>query len=111
MDIQQLSVALRQAQGRIIGRAWEDEAFKARLLSDPRAAIEQASGLQLPAGVSVKVLEETEDTLYFVIPSSPLGAEGELSDEALAKVAGGEWVESGNRGCPTYPGYPDPSCG
>ena len=116
MDIQQLSVALRQAQGRIIGRAWEDQAFKAKLLSDPRAAIEQASGIKLPAGVSVKVLEETEDTLYFVIPSSPLSAvgynaEGELSDEALAKVAGGEWVESGNRGCPTYPGYPDPSCG
>jgi len=111
VDIQQLSVALRQAQGRIIGRAWEDEAFKAKLLSDPRAAIEQASGLQLPAGVSVKVVEETEDTLYFVIPRSPLGAERELSDEALAKVAGGEWVESGNRGCPTYPGYPDPSCG
>ena len=111
MDIQKLSVALRQAQGRIIGRAWEDQAFKAKLLSDPRAAIEQASGLKLPAGVSVKVVEETGDTLYFVIPSSPLSAEGELSDEALAKVAGGEWVESGNRGCPTYPGYPDPSCG
>ncbi len=105
------SVALREVQGKLIGRAWEDQAFKARLLSDPRAAIEQATGLKLPAGVSVKVLQETADTLYFVIPLSPLGAEGELSDEALAAVAGGDWAQSGNRGCPTYPGYPDPSCG
>ena len=98
------SVALRLVQGKLIGRAWEDEAFKAKLLSDPRAAIEQATGLKLPAGVTVKVLEETENTLYFVIPSSPLGAEGQLSDEALATVAGGD------RGIPTQPGYPSPYC-
>jgi len=111
VDIQKLSVALRQAQGRIIGRAWADKEFEKALLADPHAAIQKVAGIEIPPGVSVKVLEETEDTLYFVIPSSPLSAEGELSDEALAKVAGGEWVESGNRGCPTYPGYPDPSCG
>ena len=103
------SIALRQVQGRLIGRAWEDEAFKAKLLSDPRAAIEQATGLKLPAGVSVKVVEETEDTIYFVIPPSPLGgvgynAEGELSDDELATVAGGRG------GVPTHPGYPSPYC-
>lgn len=110
MDIQQLSVALRQAQGRIIGRAWEDKEFEKALLADPCAAIQKAAGIEIPPGVTVQVVQETEDTLYLVIPLSPLGAEGELSDEALAKVAGGEWVDSGNRGCPTYPGYPDPSC-
>lgn len=98
------SASLREVQGKLIGRAWEDQTFKKTLLKNPVAAIEQATGLKLPAGVQVKVLEETDDTLYLVLPKSPLGAERELSDDTLASVAGG------SRGVPTQPGYPDPSC-
>ncbi len=105
MDTQKLSVALRQAQGQIIGRAWEDKDFETALMADPRAAIQKAAAIDIPPGVTVKVVRETEDTLYLVLPQNPLGAEGELSEEALATVAGG------NRGIPTQPGYPDPSCG
>jgi len=63
VDIQQLSVALRQAQG---GSSAGPGKMRpsSQAAEHPRAAIEQASGLQLPAGVSVKVVEETEDTLY-----------------------------------------------
>ncbi len=109
MDIQKLSVELRQAQGRIIGRAWADKDFETALLADPRAAILKAAGIEIPPGVTVQVLQETEDTLYLVLPHSPLGAEGELSDEALEKVAGGG-TDTATRGCPTNPLYPDPSC-
>jgi hypothetical protein len=105
LDTLKLSVALRQAQGRIIGRAWEDEDFEKALMADPRAAIKQAAGIDIPAGVTVTVVQETENTLYLILPRNPLGnAEGELSEEALATVAGGL------RGTPTQPGYPDPSC-
>jgi hypothetical protein len=105
LDTQRLSVALRQAQGQIIGRAWEDKEFEKALVADPRAAIKQVAGLEIPPGVTVKVVQETENTLYLVLPQNPLGGEGELSDEALATIAGGL------RGVPTQPGYPDPSCG
>jgi hypothetical protein len=100
------SIALREVEAKLVGRAWEDEAFKQALLNDPCAAIEQATGLKLPAGLDVKVLEETSDTLYLVVPVNPLGQaleEGELSDETLAVVAGGGNV-------PTAPGYPHPLC-
>lgn len=100
------SVALREVEGRLIGRAWEDAAFKETLLRDPLAAIEQATGLKLPPGLTVKVVEESENTLYLVLPLNPLAAEeeGELSEADLATVAGGD------RGVPTQPGYPHPAC-
>ncbi len=105
MDTLKLSAALRDAQGRIIGRAWEDKDFQKTLMADPRAAIKQVAGIDIPAGVTVKVVQETDDTLYLVLHRSPLSrSEGELSDAELAGVAGG------NRGIPTEPGYPDPSC-
>ncbi len=102
------AIALREVEARLVGRAWEDEAFKQALLHNPRAAIQNATGLQLPDDINIKVLEETPDTLYLVLPADPLSqesAEGELSDAALAMVAGG-----GGRGVPTSAGYPHPLC-
>ncbi len=47
--------------------------------------------MQLPEGVRVETVEETADTIYLVLPSTPMaGAEsGELSDQELGAVAGG----------------------
>jgi len=72
----------------LITRAWSDEAFKALLMADPAKAVEAAYGLKLPASVTLKVLEETEDTRYLVVPYRPSTAD-ELTDEDLAAVAGG----------------------
>jgi len=72
----------------LITRAWTDDAFKALLLADPAKAVEAAYGLKLPQSVTVKVLEETENTRYVVIPCRPSTC-GELSDEDLAATAGG----------------------
>ena len=70
---------------RIVGKAVEDEAFRARLLADPKAVIEEELGLTLPPGLAVEVHEEGADTAHLVLPP-PRGA---LSDEQLARVAGG----------------------
>ena len=69
----------------IVEKAVEDEAFRARLLADPKAAIEEELGLTLPPGFAVEVHEEGADTAHLVLPP-PRGA---LSDEQLTRVAGG----------------------
>ena len=81
-----------EMERRLIQRSLEDEAFRQRLLAEPRAAIEQELGSRLPESVEVRVVEESADTIYLVLPSaSPVGqAGGELSDQELDAVAGGQ---------------------
>jgi hypothetical protein len=50
-------------------RAAGDPAFRQLLLSDPRAAIEEAFGIQVPDQVAVQVLEESADRVYIVLPA------------------------------------------
>jgi hypothetical protein len=77
----------------LINRSLQDEDFRQMLLDDPKAAVEQELGAQLPEGVEVRAVEESADTIYLVLPSaSPLGEGGELSDEALESVAGGDVI-------------------
>jgi len=73
------------AHGKIIARAWRDPAFKAKLLADPHGALKDA-GVAVPAGVTVKVVENSDRLFHLVLPPKPTD---ELSDEALDKVAGG----------------------
>jgi hypothetical protein len=74
----------------LIQRSLEDEEFRQRLLAEPRAAIEQELGGRLPESVEVRVVEESADTIYLVLPSaSRVGQGGELSDLELESVAGG----------------------
>jgi hypothetical protein len=78
-----------EVERRMINRSMEDEEFRQRLLDDPKGTIEQELGSRLPEGVEVRVLEESAQTIYLVLPSaSPLG-QGELSDQELEAVAGG----------------------
>ena len=55
--------------------------------------MEQELGTRLPEEVRVVAVEETAQTIYLVLPSTPMaGAEGgELSDRELESVAGGGW--------------------
>jgi hypothetical protein len=76
---------------RLIDRSMEDEEFRQRLLNDPTGTVEQELGDRLAESVEVRVVEETKDTIYLVLPSaSPVGQGGEISDEALESVSGGE---------------------
>ena len=70
---------------RLVEKAVEDEAFRARLRADPKAAIEEELGLTQPPGLAVEVHEEGADTAHPVLPPP----RGPLSDEQLARVAGG----------------------
>jgi len=71
--------------GRVVARAWQDEAFKGRLLADPEGALAEM-GVEVPADHEVRVVEDTERVTHMVIPPSP---SEELADEQLDQVVGG----------------------
>ena len=49
----------RELQQQIIERAQGDPALREQLKSDPNAAIKENTGVELPAGLVVTVLEDT----------------------------------------------------
>ena len=71
--------------GQLVARTWSDEAFKQRLLAEPTAALAE-QGIAVPAGVEVRVHEQTPTVVHLTLPPQP--AE-ELSDEQLDAVAAG----------------------
>jgi hypothetical protein len=83
--IQRISDDLLWSQ--IVARAWCDEGFMKRLLSNPRDVLSE-HGLEVPEGTEVKVAEGTEvkveedseTVLRFILPVSP---PDELTDEDL----------------------------
>ncbi len=95
-----------ETERKLINRSLEDESFRQRLLDDPRGTIEQELGTRLPEGMEVRVVEESAQTIYLVLPSaSPTGQGGELSDQELDAVAGGDagdcWPTECTAGCST----------
>src|SRR3984893_12661978 len=77
-------------QQQIIARAMKDEAFRQRLLSNPKETLERELGTTLPQGVTIQVHEDTPAILHLVLPiKQPLGAMQELSDAELEQVSGG----------------------
>ena len=75
----------------LVLKAWEDDEFKQRLISDPKGVLAEAYGADLPDLIDVKVLEEDMQTLYIVLPMKPV-SEDELTDDQLEAVAGGACI-------------------
>ncbi|MFS0519415.1 NHLP leader peptide family RiPP precursor [Nostoc sp. UIC 10607] len=80
-------------ESKLIAKTWQDEAFKQELISDPKAVYARELGQEIPESLKIQVLEESANTVYLVLPRKPevASVEGELSDEALEVVAGGDW--------------------
>jgi hypothetical protein len=75
--------------GQVVARAWSDDAFKQRLIGDPKAVLTEA-GLPVPPNLSVQVHETTPTQVHLVLPPPPTGREGhKLSEAELDQVAGG----------------------
>jgi len=81
---------------KIITRCWEDEEFKKRLMADP-AKILDAEGVSVPDGVSIRVVEDTDQVRTLIIPPAP----SHLDDDQLKGITGG------SRMCP--PDRPPPA--
>ncbi len=74
-----------QIQEQILAKAEEDEQFRVRLLDDPKAAIKDATGLSVPDGINIRVLEDNATDYHLVLP--PAGRN--LSDQEIGGLAGG----------------------
>ena len=80
----------------LIAACWKDDALKQRFLSDPHAVLAD-HGMDVPEGINVNVVENTDNTVHVTLPAAPENM-GELSDDELANAAGGCYVEYGTRG-------------
>ncbi|MEI7980629.1 MAG: NHLP leader peptide family RiPP precursor [Bacteroidota bacterium] len=80
----------KQLEERLMEKAMKDDAFRKQLLEDPRAVIEQETAVKFPAELHIRVLEETADQVFLVMP--PIHKEAfqeELSEAELESVVGG----------------------
>ena len=78
---------------KILGKASEDADFRARLLSDPKGAIEQELGVAIPASLSIEVHEDSDATEHLVLPPDSRLSEGDLQ----AVTGGATYDENGVR--------------
>ena len=56
--------------GQIVAKAWNDEAFKQRLLAEPNVVLKE-EGLDLPPGVEFRIVENSPNVVYLPLPPTP----------------------------------------
>ena len=69
----------RMQYNQIVAKAWGNEMFRQKLMRDPGGTLKQ-EGVDLPAGVDVKVMEDTDNVVHFVLPKKPAGGAGTAED-------------------------------
>src|SRR5687767_16034837 len=75
--------------GEIISKCWGDADFKKRFVSDPKKVLAEY-GMEVPEGINVKVVENTDDTMYLTLPPKPdRSEESRVGDNQLDAVSGG----------------------
>ena len=79
----------------LIATCLKDDALKQRFLADPHAVLSE-HGMDVPEGMNVKVVENTDNCVHITFPLPPSGP-ATLSDEELMSVAGGGWTHCGPR--------------
>ncbi len=69
-------------------RTSEDEDFRKLCLDNPNEVIKQISGMEVPEGVKINIIENDPSVDYTII-LPPEG--GTLEDEVLEQIAAGRW--------------------
>jgi hypothetical protein len=90
--------------------------LKQRFLSDPHAVLAE-HGMDVPEGMNVNVVENTDTTVHVTLPAAPVD-HADLSDEELENAAAGgglpteNTVPTGNDSCHMMDGCgpKDPNC-
>ncbi len=71
----------------VTSKAVTDSAFRVLCLSNPREAVKQATGLELPENFKLQVVENAGAHYTLVLPDAVSGEE--LNESELEQVAGG----------------------
>ena len=71
----------------LIAACWKDDALKQRFLSDPHAVLAE-HGMDVPEGINVTVVENTDNTVHVTLPAAPVD-HADPSDEELENASGG----------------------
>lgn len=91
----------QQLSAQVIQRAWEDSAFKSKLMANPVEEMEKLTGhkVNLREGQKLVVVDQSNEsevitqsddsTIYFTIPKKPDMDSIELTEEELEAISGG----------------------
>jgi hypothetical protein len=77
----QKTSAIEQLQSLVLGRAGQDAQFRHALLADPREAISQELGIELPSTVKIDAVETPSGQIALTLPPD---LEASLSPAAVA---------------------------
>ena len=77
----------RNALTDLLAACWKDDALKARFMADPKAVLAER-GIEMPEGIDVNVVENTDNTVHITLPVPPDG-HAEMTMEDLSQAAGG----------------------
>lgn len=86
MDKNEIAQRQQETLQQILVRSATDPEFRAKLLSDPRAAITEFTGREPAAGLDIRFVE-SQGSATIVLP--PLMDAAQLSENELESVAGG----------------------
>lgn len=75
---------IERQYAQLTARAWSDDGFKQKLLTNPAAALKEA-GIEVPPGKTIRVFENTDTEFNIVLKQRPK----ELSADQLDEVVGG----------------------
>ena len=71
---------------KVVAEAWADDAFKRRLMKNPPLALKKF-GIDVPAGLEFRVVENTDKVRYITLPPKPQGDVTSLSGVAGVAAA------------------------
>ncbi|HEV7489151.1 MAG TPA: NHLP leader peptide family RiPP precursor [Thermoanaerobaculia bacterium] len=72
---------------KVIVKAWMDDAFRARLIANPRQVLE-GEGFEIPAGIAITITTNSSpSSIALFLPPRPEG----VADDKLIDRVGEEW--------------------
>ena len=84
----------RNAMAELFAACWKDEALKARFMSDPKAVLAE-HGVDVPDGIDVNVLVNSDNTVHITMPKAPRGATEPSRRNMHVSLAGKDMLEFG----------------
>ncbi len=88
-------------QEQVLERAVKDEGFRQEVLNNPRAVLAREYNVHIPETISIRVVEDTANTLTIALPPKQESMQ-ELSDAELEAVSGGQIVINNTYICSSW---------